>query len=117
MGRAYRAITAVVLAVSCALAWAQARPPALTDSAALLPEHRAAAAAVATFLTQKGENPKEFFAKIERAPSGKELVFHLWHQTAFEPQNRNVVGNPGGKNRDVYFDISSGTVSRMLFWQ
>ena len=117
MGHVYRAITTVVLAVCSCLVWAQPRPPALVDSAALAPEYRAAAAAVAQFLTQKGENPKEFFANVEHAPGDKDLVFHLWHQTAFEPQNRNVVGNPGGKNRDVYFDVGSGTVTRMLFWQ
>jgi len=117
MGHAYRTIAAVLLAFTCGLGWTQGKPPALTDSTALMPEHRAAAAAVATYLTQKGENPKEFFANVERMPNGKELVFRLWHRTAFEPQNRNVVGNPGGKNRDVYFDIESGSVSRMLFWQ
>jgi hypothetical protein len=68
-------------------------------------------------LGKRGESPKEFFAKVESSNGGKVLVFHLWHQSAFESQNRGVVGNPGGKNRDVWFDVPTGKVVKMLYWR
>jgi hypothetical protein len=80
-------------------------------------EHRTAATSVAQYLSQKGENPKEFFANVESSSDGNVLVFHLWHQSAFEPQYRGADGNPGGKNRDVWFDVTAGKVVKMLYWQ
>jgi hypothetical protein len=61
--------------------------------------------------------PEEFFASIEGKKGTGELVFHLWHQDAFKPENRNVVGNPGGQCRDVYFDVEKGEVTKTLWWQ
>ena len=61
--------------------------------------------------------PEEFFANIEETKNTGELVFHLWHQDAFKPENMNVVGNPGGKCRDVYFDPQKGEVTKTLWWQ
>src|SRR5688572_15827751 len=96
---------AMVFAVYSMSAHAQSKPPALIETAAWAPEYRTAAVAVAKFLSQKGEKPSEFFAEVTRSPDGKELVFHLWHQTAFDAKYRNVVGNPGGKNRDVRYNV------------
>ena len=108
---------AIVIALCGVSAHAQSKPPALVDTAALAPEYRTAAATVAKFLSEKGEKPREFFAEITRSPDGKELVFHLWHESAFDAKYRNVRGNPGGKNRDVHYNLRSGTVTGMLFWQ
>lgn len=80
----------------------------------LFPEkHRPAVEKVAKSVGKPGE----FFAAIEEKKGTGELVFHLWHQDAFKPENRNVVGNPGGQCRDVYFDPQKGEVTRTLWWQ
>ncbi len=92
------------------------RAPALTNNAAIPLAYRDAAAKVASYLTVKGENPGEFYVDIGPETDGK-VVFHLWHKSAFESQNMNVVGNPGGKNRDVFYDLRSASVTNMLFWQ
>jgi hypothetical protein len=80
-------------------------------------QHREAAKAVATALKDRKENPKEFYANVEAKNNGDVLVFHLWHQSAFDPKNRNVPGNPGGKCRDAFFDTKQGKVTDVLFWQ
>lgn len=61
--------------------------------------------------------PAEFWAQIEPDRRTGELVFHLWQQDAFLPANRNMVGNPGGKCRDVYYSRKDRKVTRTLFWQ
>jgi len=62
------------------------------------------------------ENPEEFFVEIEEV-RGPVYVFHLWHQSAFLPQNRGLMGNPGGKCRDVRFDPATRKIVSILFWQ
>jgi len=104
------------VAISCA-GPLPARPPALTDSASIAPEYREAAAAVAAYLVQKGENPKEFLVNVSETRNNTQLEFHLSHESAFEPRYRNVDGNPGGKNRTVYYDKRARAVTQMLFWQ
>jgi hypothetical protein len=89
----------------------------LVDTAAFPAQYREAARAVALSLSQVGEDPKEFFAAIDSESGGRVLVFHLWHTSAFEPQNVNVPGNPGGKCRNVIYDTESHKVTRTLFWQ
>ena len=92
------------------------RPP-LVNSAAFASEHREALSAVIGFIVQKGEDPLDFFAEVTRSPNKDELVFRLWHADTFNPQVTKVIGNPGGKNRDVYYDINGRKVARMVFWQ
>lgn len=87
----------------------------LADAGAFPAEYQAGALAVADSLTRSGERPEEFFAEVSHADML--LVFHLWHRSAWEPENRGVVGNPGGKCRDVYFDPRRGEVTKVLFWQ
>ena len=72
-------------------------------------EDRQAVKAVVASLLIEGENPAEFRAEIE-GPQNGTLTFHLWHQSAFRPENRNVVGNPGGRCRDVKIDLKSNRV-------
>ena len=79
------------------------------------PTNRPAAVAVAAELRRTGEEPSEFFASV--TDNREFLVFHLWHESAFASDNANVVGNPGGKCRDAYYQKASGTVSKTLFWQ
>jgi hypothetical protein len=73
------------------------------------------AQAVCLAIRQQGERPDEFFADVKEGADGN-IVFHLWHRNAF-PLNTNVVGNPGGKCRDVYFDKSTQRVTKILFWK
>jgi hypothetical protein len=91
--------------------------PSLVNSAAFAPEHREALSAVTRFIVQKGEDPLDFFAEVTQSPNTDELVFRLWHASTFNPQSTKVIGNPGGKNRDVYYDVKARKVTRMVFWQ
>ena len=97
------------------------RPPAgllpLADPGAFPAEYRPAARAVADAVAGDGERPGEFFAEVEAGRPDGAVVFHLWHRSAWEPGNRGVPGNPGGKCRDVRFDPSRGQVVETLFWQ
>lgn len=93
------------------------KPAPLTDVDAFAEAHRQAARSVAASLTAHGERPQEFYAEIEAGAGGRVLIFHLWHQSAFEPDNRHVAGNPGGKCRDVHYDVARREVTATLFWQ
>ena len=87
----------------------------LVQVSAFQPAYQDAARAVAQSLKQSGEKPTGFYAEV--SSEDKALVFHLWHASAFEPANQNVVGNPGGKCRDVWYDLATGKVTQTLFWQ
>ncbi len=90
--------------------------PALVNGAAFAPEYREARSAVIGFLVQRGEDPLDFFTEVKPSPTTGELVFRLWHADTFVPGVTTVVGNPGGKNRDVYYDTNGRKVTRMVFW-
>ena len=91
--------------------------PALLDMEAFPEQYRDAARAVAASVADAGEDPKEFYAQVEPKDSSRLLVFHLWHRSAFEPQNIGMLGNPGGKCRDVWYDMDSRKATKTLFWQ
>ena len=93
------------------------RPPGLLDVQALPPQHRQGARAVAAALAAGGEDPQEFSCEAEEENGGRVLVFHLWHASAFLPENRGVLGNPGGKCRDVWYDVRRGRITETLYWQ
>jgi hypothetical protein len=80
-------------------------------------EYLEAARTVAASLEEQGESARAFSAEVEPKENGRILVFHLWHENAFEPQHRNTVGNPGGKCRDVLYDATRRKVTQTLFWQ
>ena len=69
-----------------------------------------------------GENPSEFYVKIEIKPDGI-IVFHLWHESAFkllEEANKkgySIMGNPGGKCRDFSFDPSQNKIIEKWMWE
>ncbi len=89
-------------------------PPRLSE---LPVRYQDAAKAVAAVLVGEKEEPKEFRAEIEEKDEGKKFVFHLWHDSAFTRENKRVVGNPGGKCRDIEYDVRSRKASQSLFWQ
>jgi hypothetical protein len=64
----------------------------------------------------RGEFPEEFYADVKPDGHGV-LVFHLWHKSALPIENMDVVGNPGGKCRDVIYDTESHRVRSTLFCQ
>ena len=81
----------------------------------IAPSFRDAASVAATALRATGEAPQEFFVEIEETPDA--VVLHLWHKDAFLPENANVIGNPGGKCRDMYYDPEARTITKTLLWQ
>ena len=93
------------------------RPPPLVKTSAFPLQYQEAARAVAASLTQAGEDPREFFAEVTPENGRHVLVFHLWHESAFESQSVAAVGNPGGKCRDVTYDIESRQVTQTLLWK
>jgi hypothetical protein len=94
------------------------RPNLVPLVGSALPEkYRSAAEAIAAALRQDGEEPREFSCEVEPSADRRELIFHLWHESAFRPENRGVVGNPGGRCRDVSYDPRQQRITRTLFWQ
>ena len=89
----------------------------LADAGAFPADRRAGARAVADAVARSGEQPEEFFAEVEVRRADGVVVFHLWHRSAWDPENQGACGNPGGKCRDVYFDPRLGEVIQTLFWQ
>ena len=87
----------------------------LSSTESFPPEQRAAATAVALEIREGGEDPLEFFATVSE--TSEALVFHLWHKSAFAPENAGAVGNPGGKCRDVRYDRAAQAVTETLLWQ
>jgi hypothetical protein len=81
------------------------------------PKYQEAAKAVALVLVGEKEDPAEFKAEVEEREEGEVFVFHLWHLSAFTPENKNAVGNPGGKCRDISFYSRTGKASRSMFWR
>jgi len=61
--------------------------------------------------------PGDYWAQIEPDRKTGELIFHLWQRDAFRPENRDLMGNPGGKCRDVYVRRKDLKVTHTLFWQ
>jgi hypothetical protein len=80
-------------------------------------EYATAVAAVADRLRLEGEDPDVFHADLDVVEDGKVIIFHLWHITAFAPENEHARGNPGGKCRDIRYDRLTGETSDSLFWQ
>jgi hypothetical protein len=120
----------VMLAVFLSLGWALWRQTnggshngpspgllSLADTLSFSADRHAGARAVADAVSRSGERPEEFLAEVEVSGANGMLVFHLWHRSAWKPENRGAVGNPGGKCRDVYFDLRRGEVTHTLFWQ
>jgi hypothetical protein len=87
----------------------------LTEIAALPAEFRTAAEAAANYLQGKGEEPSEFYVS-DISRRCKTLVLPLWHISGF-PLRQRVVGNPGGKCRNLEYDTVTGRIAGELFWQ
>jgi hypothetical protein len=128
--RKFALVIVVVLAVLIPVGWAvwqmanhkdDSLPPAellcLAEPDAFPAEYRSAARAVADSVTNMDEAPGEFFAEVEPRRADEVVIFHLWHRSAWQPENRGVLGNPCGKCRDVRFDLRRGQVLETLFWQ
>lgn len=88
----------------------------LTDTDGIPDDYRAASEAVITTLIEDGEDPKDFWVTFD-APDETQLVFHLWHRTAFSECHCCETGNPGGKCRDFTVHLPTLTVVDKSFWQ
>jgi len=78
-------------------------------------EYHAAVKAAAEYLKARNEEPAEFYVSdITRAKTT--IVLPLWHQSAFGLKER-VVGNPGGKSRNLEYNTTKNTITGELFWQ
>jgi hypothetical protein len=93
------------------------KPTPLVNVDAFAEEYRGPVRTVAESLVENGERAEEFYADVEPKEEGQILLFHLWHESAFESRNRNVPGNPGGKCRDVRYDVRQRKVMQTQFWQ
>ena len=114
-----RSRTICLVTVVAALTGCSSTPekaPSLADPGAFPNEFRLGAQSVAASVQLHGENPSEFRAVVE-GPQNGILTFHLWHQSAFTPENRGANGNPGGKCRDVKFDLATNKVFSTVLWQ
>jgi hypothetical protein len=87
----------------------------LTELEAPPAKFRVAAEAAANDLKGKGEEPSEFYVR-DISCTGKTIVLPLWHISAF-PLTQRVVGNPGGKCRNLEYVTVTGRITRGLFWQ
>lgn len=84
----------------------------LTQASAFPAKHQEAIAAASRAV----EKPNEFFVEIEDSKES-ETILHLWHESAFYPENLGMTGNPGGKCRDIRFDTRTRRIISTLLWQ
>ena len=87
----------------------------LSDAESFAPDFREMAQTVAGQFEGTETPAESFWASLREEESV--VVFQLWHESAFEPENCNSVGNPGGLCRDVHVDRESGQIVATYFWQ
>lgn len=120
-------LVVLVASLSLSLACSQTKGgPVLTPEAvgarpmnrveAFEPDLREAVQAATAELLRKGDEVEEFYAEVRKAPEGQ-IVLQVWHTAAFQPQNRDMHGNPGGKCRTMFFDPGAHKITQELRWQ
>lgn len=87
----------------------------LTELMALPAEFGAAVVAAAGYLKEKNEEPSEFYVS-DITRKGKIIVLPIWHISAF-PFKQRIVGNPGGKSRNLEYNTVTGRITGEFFWQ
>jgi hypothetical protein len=95
---------------------ADTKGPVLGNPSGFPARYQSAAIIVADEIRRQGEDPREFQVGLEDRGNG-ELVFQLWHKSAAVPKNQIVLGNPGGKCRNVIYDTKSKRVTQTMFWE
>lgn len=76
--------------------------------------YQLAAQSAIDYLENKGEKPSEFYLDKPYV-EGNELLLPLWHITGFSEQH--VIGNPGGKNRNLLYDPNTDKILGEQYWQ
>ena len=81
--------------------------------------------AAQAWITSKGENADEYYAKIDTAKSTtgeKQLL--MYHKTAFkvltDAQKHGITtmnGNPGGQCKTLFYDTATKKVTKEWWWQ
>jgi len=67
---------------------------------------------------QKANEPiGDYYAEVDKTPKDGMTIIHLWHKSAFDSSETIVMGNPGGKSRDLFYDSKKGEIVKSLFWQ
>jgi hypothetical protein len=90
--------------------------------------HREALTAVTEEVARDGGVAAKYYAQVElpdehvmspcRLRDRKSyLVFHLWHVSAFRPENLNVLGNPGGKCMSMLYDERQKKIVKKWGWR
>ena len=107
----------LALAVGCseALTPQEVKAVPITDLFAVPAEYHVALKAAAEYLKAKGEEPSEFYVS-DISRTKETVVLPLWHKSAFQQKER-VVGNPGGKSRNLEYNTAQNKVTGELFWQ
>ena len=77
-------------------------------------EHRDVVEKLIQFLKDEHHH---YYVIIDEKHDTKEIIFHLYHETSFDNGNWGVVGNPGGKCLDLYYDINTGEFTKTVPWQ
>lgn len=97
----------------------ETRPSRLSE----LPEkYRIAANSVAAELVAENEKPEEFRAVVGEKDE-ETWIFYLWHVSAIEikrdarAKGLSVIGNPGGRCRNIEFDLKAQKASASQYWQ
>ena len=81
------------------------------------PERAACLDSIRKAVIAGGEKPADFYVGAKVESRGEHLVFALWHRDAFLPENKNMLGNPGGKCRNALCVKKTSGFERFLFWQ
>ena len=85
-------------------------------------EYHTAATYVIEELKKDGENPSAFDASLALLADEKH-VFHLWHRSAYplikkaQEGGNALLGNPGGKCRNITYDPSQKKIIDKWMWE
>jgi hypothetical protein len=74
--------------------------------------------AIKAYMEENNEKLSDFYFNIERASEydTNAYVVHLWYATDYE-LHKDVLGNPSGKSRDLYYSYDSKKISKVVYWQ
>jgi len=80
-------------------------------------EHKDVVADVIEKLKKDNEEPSEFYISIYPSQESFQLKIDVWHYDSFLDIYKNTLGNPGGKNHTIYYDLKQKKIRKSLFWQ
>ena len=72
--------------------------------------------AMTNYLINKKEDPNDFYIPKNQIIN-QDTIFTVWHKIALLPESADVLGNPGGKCRNLYYDKNKKQVIKGLLWK